>query len=95
MLVETRAQGALIRGGRARFGEHDEVPRRESALLAERLSRQALQSIAVHGSFRGSARNRQAEARERATAGPGEQGEKTISRSRGVSEHATEFCRSV
>ena len=94
MLFQACAQRTLIRLGRPGFRKHDEIPCRECVLEAEGFARQPFEAIAVHGAFRGSARNSQTEARDRAAAGSGENGEKAISRSGWIREHATELgCR--
>ena len=95
MLIEAGAQRALVSVRRASLGEHHEVEWRQLGLQPEGLARQALESITVHGAFRGPARNRQTEARDRAAARSAENGEKTIGRSRGLCEDATEFGRCV
>lgn len=95
MLIETAAQRSVVRGRGAGLRENHEVPWWQVALEAEDFAREALESIAVHGAFRGSARNRQAEARDRTSRGPGEDSEETIGRSGGLGEHATELGRGV
>jgi hypothetical protein len=95
MLIETRAQRSVVGGCGAGLRENYEVPRRQLALESECFAREALESVAIHGAFRGSARNGQAEARDRATRGPGEYGEETIGRSGGLCKHATELGRVV
>ena len=93
MLFETCAQRRALRCRGAGFCQHDEIPRREISLDAERFASQPLESIAVHGALRNSTRDCQAEARVCASSRSRENGEESIGRSGGIGKDAAEFGR--
>src|SRR5688572_19567122 len=93
MPVQARAQRTPLRAVGTRSREHDEIPRRQRRLLTERFAGEALELVAVHGAFRSSARDRQAEARGAAPGRPRENGKEAIAGTRRLGEHASELCR--
>lgn len=95
MPVEALAQRAPLRFVGTRSREHDEVPRRQRRLVAKGLAGEALELVAVHGAFRSSARDRQAETRGGTAGGSSEHSEEAIARARRLGEHSAEFCGRV
>jgi len=93
--VETRAQRAPLRAAGTRSREHDEVPGRQRSLLPEGLASDAFELVAVHGAFRNSTRDRQAEARGGTAGRSREHREEAIARARRLGEHSTELCGRV
>jgi hypothetical protein len=53
--VEARAQGSPLGSSCAGSRKHDEVQRRQRALLAKGLAGETLELVAIHGSSRGAA----------------------------------------
>jgi hypothetical protein len=88
VLVEARAQQAPLGAIRAGARKHDEVPRRQRLLVAKRFARESLDSVAVHGTFRSAARDRQAEASVCAAARAREDSEEAIAGTRGLGKNA-------
>jgi len=95
MSVEARAQHAALRAVGAAAREDDEVPRRQRSLVAERFAGETLDLVAVHGSFRCSTRDGQTESCRGAATRSRENGEETITRTRGLGEYSPELGRRV
>jgi hypothetical protein len=95
VLLETGAQRSVVRCCRAGLRQNYEVPGGQFALEPESFAREALQSVAVHGAFRGSTRNRQAQTGARTSRGPCKDGKEAIGGSGGLCKHATELGRRV
>jgi len=93
--IETSAQRDSLGAVGSSTREHDEVPRRQSGALAKRFAREALDLVAVHGAFRNSTRDGQAEASDGTAARPRENGEEAIARTRGLGEYSPELRRRV
>ena len=92
--IETRAQLPARRAIGAGAREHDEIPGRKR-VMPKRLTCQALQFVAVHGSFRGATGNRQAEPSDGTAARSREHGEESIARTSRLGEHSPELGRRV
>jgi len=95
MAIEARAQQTSLSPIGAGPGQHDEVPRRQSRLVAKGFAGEAFDFVAVHGTFRGATRDRQTEAGARAAGRARENGEVAIARTRGLGEHSSELRRCV
>ena len=95
MLVEARAQRLTLRAVGAGTRQDDEVPGLQPRVLTKRLARKTLELVAVHGSFRGAAGNRQTEPSAGTAARSREHGEEAIARTCGLGEHAPELGRRV
>lgn len=92
--IETRPQREPLGGGGPRAREHDEVERRQS-LLAEGLASEPLELVAIHGAFRRSSRNGQAEPSDGTTARSRKHGEEPIARTLRVGEDSTKLRRTM
>src|SRR5512139_418623 len=89
--VEARTQHAPFRFVGAGARQHDEVPRRQLRLMAKRFAGQSFELVAVHGAFRSSARDGQAEARGGSAGRSSENGKEAIARTCRLGEHAPEL----
>jgi hypothetical protein len=92
--IETRPQFRARRAIGAGACEHYEIPRRKR-VMPKRLTCQALQFVAVHGSFRSAPGNRQTEPSDATAAWSREHGEESIARTSRLGEHSPELGRRV
>ena len=90
MPIETGAEREALGVGGPGARQDDEVERRKS-LLAERLAGEPLELVAIHGTLRRSARDRQTEPSDGSAARPCENGEETIARSQRLGEDSPEL----
>ena len=95
MFVEACAKRAAFGAIGSRSGEHDEIPWRQIGSLTKRFTSEAFQLVAVHGSFRCSTRDGQAEPSGGTAVRARENGEETIARTHGLGEYSPELCRRV
>src|SRR5688572_8160758 len=93
--IEARAQHAPPGFVGSRTREHDEVPVRQRELLTKRFASETLDLVAVHGAFRNSTCDGQAEPSVRAAARSRENGEEAIAGPRRLGKYSPELRRPV
>jgi len=95
MALEACAQRASLRAVGSGSRKHDEIPRWQVRSVTKRFARETLELVAVHGSFRNSTRDGQAEPSGWAPVRARENGEIPVARTRGLGEYSPELCRRV